>query len=336
MPNDRKALSLLCMGDILVDMVSTIPSRELVDCSTFRRCPGGSALNTAVVAARMGCPTAFAAIVGADFFGGYLKRFLDAEGVDTSALIVKQGHSTGIAFTSSPGGKPTFDFVRSSPPPESFLAPEDCPERLLERVSALHLGSRFTYQIASASFIQSCLEKAHRMGVLVTYDPNIRPASVEYPEVRHRVLANIASSHIVKLSDDDAARLFPGERAIDTIRRLHDSGPDLVVLTLGSRGAFVSHSAWKTAEPLTVPTPLVSVRDTVGAGDACMGALLAGLNEKGLLSRDSLAKASVEVIIQIVRFSCAAGAAACTAFGSLAGIQSKRKVLRILERSQEG
>jgi fructokinase len=59
-------------------------------------------------------------------------------------------------------------------------------------------------------------------------------------------------------------------------------GPSLVVITLGPDGVLAVGSASPLVQRPAVP---VAVMDTVGAGDAFMAALLAGLGQRGLLGR---------------------------------------------------
>ena len=59
-------------------------------------------------------------------------------------------------------------------------------------------------------------------------------------------------------------------------------GPSLVAITLGPDGVLAVGTATPLVQRPAVP---VSVVDTVGAGDAFMAALLAGLSHRGLLGR---------------------------------------------------
>ncbi|MBI4585857.1 MAG: carbohydrate kinase family protein [Planctomycetes bacterium] len=76
--------------------------------------------------------------------------------------------------------------------------------------------------------------------------------------------------HIVKASDEDLAAIF-GHRDVDAAaREILACGPDAVVITAGSKGAFVytPSGCWK------VPAVSCRVVDTTGGGDTFMAGFL--------------------------------------------------------------
>src|SRR5260370_15127369 len=65
---------------------------------------GGSAAITAVAAARLGLSVALAAAVGADAAGSFMLDQLAREGVDVSAVAIRDGAPTGMTVALSRGG----------------------------------------------------------------------------------------------------------------------------------------------------------------------------------------------------------------------------------------
>ena len=127
---------------------------------------------------------------------------------------------------------------------------------------------------------------AERSHATVSYDPNARPALMGSREDARKVVEQVvALSDVVKLSDEDLAWLYPDTPVATVLRRLGASGPALVVVTLGARGAaaLLTRSGEELELPAT-PTPVV---DTVGAGDSFMAGLLSGLIDAGLLGGSS-------------------------------------------------
>jgi fructokinase len=94
----------------------------------------------------------------------------------------------------------------------------------------------------------------------------------------------------VKLSDEDAAWLFPDDPVEDVARRWLALGPALVVVTCGEHGARGWTADLAESVPVADGDP---VRDTVGAGDAFMAGLIWSLSGVDLvtLSREDLVAA---------------------------------------------
>jgi fructokinase len=80
-----------------------------------------------------------------------------------------------------------------------------------------------------------------------------------------------------------------------------------------------------------VPGRKIGVVDTVGAGDSFHSALLAGLNEHGLLTRDRLAKLDVGVLKNLLDRAVAAAAITCSRAG--ANPPTQRELEEFLSRA---
>jgi fructokinase len=114
----------------------------------------------------------------------------------------------------------------------------------------------------------------------VTYDPNCRPLLMGPPDaVRGRIEALVGLADVVKASADDLAWLLPGRAPEQVAEAWLAKGPSIVAVTLGPAGVV---AAARQTGVLRRPGHAVDVVDTVGAGDACMSALLAGLHHRDL------------------------------------------------------
>ena len=83
----------------LVGLVARLPAwGETVMGDSLARFAGGKGGNQAVAAARLGAPVAFAGAVGDDPFGAELRTGLQAEGIDTQAMVAVPGTATGCAL----------------------------------------------------------------------------------------------------------------------------------------------------------------------------------------------------------------------------------------------
>src|ERR1700689_1347973 len=94
-----------CNPDVLVlggDVTPEFGQQEkLVDSMSL--VVGGSAAITAVAAARLGLRVALVAAVGDDAAGAFMLGELAREGVDTTAVAVRQGAPTGMTVALSRG-----------------------------------------------------------------------------------------------------------------------------------------------------------------------------------------------------------------------------------------
>jgi len=157
-----------------------------------------------------------------------------------------------------------------------------------------------------ASTIADLVEREHRKR-LVMVDPNIRPSAVPN---RSRLERLIAQSTIVKASDADVTWLYPELDLQSAARALLARGPALVVVTLGSEGAFGVCSGTQ----VRAAAPSVDVVDTIGAGDAFGAALLAWLSDHDRLDRDL--HLDPDELRAALEFACLVASITCTRAGA--------------------
>ena len=249
---------VLVVGESLVDVLAT-PAAPPFDA------PGGSPLNVAVTLGRLGTPVSILTAIGQDDRGAALRDHLTRSRVEIRQGPVLPRTSSAVARVGADGAA-TYEFDIAWP----ALTPCD-----LNGVDIVHTGSIAFFCAPGAADVQRLLEAAHASGALTTLDPNVRPALVgdRAAAVEH-FEASLRWVDVVKLSDEDAAWLYPDLGHDDVIALLLQRGPGLVALTRGSSGASL-HTRTARVE---VPVVLTSVVDTVGAGDAWMGALIHGLS----------------------------------------------------------
>ena len=76
---DARALDLICMGRVAVDLYAEQVYSHLKDAQSFRKYLGGCAGNTAVGTARLGLNSAMFSCVGTDEMGLFLRDTLEIE-----------------------------------------------------------------------------------------------------------------------------------------------------------------------------------------------------------------------------------------------------------------
>lgn len=255
----------LVIGEALVDLISE------GDTWRFQAAPGGSPLNVAVGLAAAGHRVRLASELGDDLFGELVQAYLASHGVDPTDLVTT-GAPTNLAIARlDRTGAARYDFRlgwrwRGRP--------------RLAGVGGLHVGSLGAVLAPGAVAVREILAGAHRSGIPVCYDPNVRPTLMG-DGARPAIEALVGAADLVKLSSDDLAWLHPDTPAAEVAAGwLRRGRPRLVVLTRGARGAV----AFTAGHRLECAAPAIEVVDTVGAGDAFTAGLLSSLAAAGALA----------------------------------------------------
>ena len=107
--------------------------------------------------------------------------------------------------------------------------------------------------------------------VTLSFDPNIRSALIgTHHDALTRFEGIAGRAAIVKLSDSDAQWLYPDWDLAKVIDHLLFLGIPLVAVTTGAGGSIVA----SPSAIVRTNAPVVTVRDTIGAGDTFMAALI--------------------------------------------------------------
>lgn len=286
-------MRIVTMGDALIDFKATGPL-------AFQGYVGGSPLNVAVAAARLGAAAGLATQLSTDQFGDAIRRHLRENGVDQSLLLASEAPSS-LAFVGEVEGEAVFDFIatgaadaRYDPRPR---------QRFPESAELLMFGSISLLREPAATAITDTVRQ-HRERLTVLFDPNVRPALIPERAAYEARLRRewLPLSHLVKVSAQDLRWLYPGEPEAEVARRWLEHGPEAVIVTAGGAGV----SFFGRGGRFRVAAPEVEVVDTVGAGDTFSGALLARLLERGRPEdeagwRDALAFAAAAAALNCTR-----------------------------------
>lgn len=250
-PNGSPAV--LVVGAVNLDTVLSVahlPAEgETILATGSRRTGGGKGANQALAVARLGQRVQLWAAVGTDEAARLALAGLEDQGVDLSVVQHHPEAPTGSATVCVAADGANLVVVdpganaRLSPPPDEVVAGAGAVLVSLEAPAAVCAGALRAAQ-------QPCI------GIL--------NASPLVPDVD--ALVKLAQVVVVNDGEGDALG-FPG--AWQAARALGAT----VVITRGARGAEASDGT----QSFEVAAPPVAVRDTVGAGDAFLGALTTGL-----------------------------------------------------------
>ena len=270
--------------------------------------PGGAPANVAVSAARLGAQTAFCGKVGRDGFGSYLSQVLQENGVNVSGLHTSKTPTTMAVVTLSQEGERSFRFVRGA---DVELCPEEIDIRSLANTKVLHFGSVSLTAGAARSATIFAARQARQQGVLVSYDPNYRASLWESEEDAVEWMRNpLPLVDLIKLSEEELPLLTGTADPEAASRYLEELGIQLVLITMGEKGAFYRWQG-KTG---VVPGVATTVADTNGAGDTFLGAALSRLTARG---DRPLEKLTAEELEKVLTFANRAASITCSRSGAI-------------------
>jgi ribokinase len=273
------------VGSVNLDLVAAVPRLpgpgETLTATGLTRIPGGKGANQALAARRLGLPVRLIAAVGADPEADTALQVLDREGVELDRLQ-RVTAPTGLALVAVDTTGETTIVVIPGANAELRVEGEDV------------TGADAVLTVLEIPEHAVTAAARHATGLFVL---NAAPARPVPPEVLRRAdLVVVNSAEHAALPDLDAARA--------------------VAVTYGARGAVLFRDGIEVA---TATPPPVRVVDGTAAGDAFVGAAVAGLLS-GLRDGDMLVRA------------CAAGALAATRSGAQPSLPTAAEIDEVLDR----
>ncbi|MCT7947144.1 MULTISPECIES: ribokinase [Shewanella] len=235
----------------------------------YRLEQGGKGANQAVACARLaksGTRTDFICHLGQDSIGDDMRQSWIKDGISTEGIsqIAEQSTGTAMIFIGD-NGENTIGVAAGA---NATLSPDD-----LENHYALFANAQYLLaQLETpAATVAKALKMAKNLGVTTVLNP--APATA----LGHDVLKWV---DVITPNETEAEALTGVEinhldDAQMAAQLLHQQGVGIVVITLGSRGAYISSQGFTGL----VPALEVQAIDTVAAGDTFNGALVVGLSE---------------------------------------------------------
>jgi ribokinase len=239
----------------------------IIDC---QEACGGSAANTIVGLARLGCKVGFIGKVAMDREGKMLVEDFRREGVDIKGVVrAKTGRSgTVMGFVDEKGDRALY----VDPGVNDTLEFEEIDRGYASKTEFLHLTSF----VGEKSFeTQKKLVESLPENVKVSLDPGEL-----YARKGIKQLSPIMNRSFVAMPNAKEIELLTGERDyVKGAEKLLRMGVKVVAVKLGSRGCYVTDGE----ESHHIEVFKVPVVDTTGAGDAfCAGFLYGLINKKSL------------------------------------------------------
>ncbi|WP_412497622.1 ribokinase [Vibrio furnissii] len=295
---------LVVLGSVNADHVLQVPSfprpGETLHGRNYQVIPGGKGANQAVAAARLNADIGFIACVGDDSFGINIRESFKLDGMNIRGVKMQPNCPTGIAMIQvSDSGE---NSICISAEANAKLTAEAIDPDLQHIRDAKYLLMQLETPLDGIVKAAQVAKEARTNVIL-----NPAPAR-ELPDVLLSCVDVITPNETeaevltgITVTDDASAQL-----AADA---LHRKGIEIVMITLGAKGVWLSQNGRGTL----IPGFRVQATDTTAAGDTFNGALVTGLLEEMPLE-------------SAIKFAHAAAAISVTRFGAQTSIPNREEV----------
>lgn len=255
-----------CNTDMVISMDHLpLPGETLIGGEFFMN-SGGKGANQAVAAARLGGNVSFIAKVGNDPFGKRALEQYRAEGIDVKHILTDPEQPSGVALIMVDAQGENSIAVASGANAHLTTKDIDNAKEILSRADIVLMQLE-----TPITTVEHAANVAKRSGAKVILNPApAQPLPESLLQNLYILIANETEAEFIsgtQITDMDSVA-----RAADI---LCDKGVEKVVITLGSRGAFVK----ERGNYHQIPGLKVKAVDATAAGDTFCGALCVALAE---------------------------------------------------------
>jgi ribokinase len=303
-------MSIVVVGSSNTDMIIKIPripkKGETILGGKFNTASGGKGANQAVAAARAGSNVTLVARVGDDMFGEQAKEGFEKDNINIDHLLTDTKEPSGIALIFVDDKGENSIAVASGANARLSCKDVENARNVIESADVLLMQLETPIET-----IRNATDIAKNCGVKIILNP--APA---------QPLDDVLLSNIDILTPNETeAELLSGIKVTDIKSAkgagefLFEKGLKAVIITLGSRGAFLVSKN----ENELISGFNVDVVDTTAAGDTFNGALAVGLAEGKELKES-------------IRFANAAAAISVTKMGAQPSVPYRNDIKKMLAR----
>eukprot|EP01138_Halocafeteria_seosinensis_P014943 gb/GECG01015254.1/.p1 GENE.gb/GECG01015254.1/~~gb/GECG01015254.1/.p1 ORF type:complete len:358 (+),score=43.84 gb/GECG01015254.1/:1-1074(+) len=344
---------IFVVGSTNVDMCSYVERMprvgETIKGTRFQQSFGGKGANQAIASALLGAPVYMLTKVGSDQLGKGARENYQHYGVDCRFVREEKDQHTGVAsITIDANGD---NQIIITPGANEHLLPEDFNDEVVEKIwksSIVVAQLEVPFTTVLKAFQTARDGKQYRPLTIL----NPAPASLELPE------GTFANTDII-VPNETEAELLTGttvetfEDARMAAKTLCGFGPTVAIITLGSKGAFLlaetgsdrsdsdetenamnGHNEFFSWTAIESPFHTANVVDTVGAGDAFIGAFAFALRQ--LRAREeaeygehfiSRVGTNYANLVKATKFACACGSYSVQIKGAQASLPSTQDAM---------
>jgi fructokinase len=267
-----KEEKLLAIGEAHLAFIPIEVHESLKASEQFIREPGGSPVNVAVAASKLGVRTEYVGRLGKDPFGDYITKLLPTYGVGTRYLSQTDLAPTHVFFRSQANDGERF--LPQSSTADGKLRPDDLNKDWINRGDVIYFSSKPLIQNLSKGAIEKAVNIAGEKGGIVAFAPQLKLD--EWPNkilARETVLQSIPYAHLLIVSEKELKFFSGKEDEYLAIKKLFGGKIKCMIILRGHNGiTYVTER-----DKGNIRFTMKEVIDPTGMDDAFIGYLLSDL-----------------------------------------------------------
>jgi 5-dehydro-2-deoxygluconokinase len=285
-------MDIITMGRSSIDLYSQDIGEDFVNIKGFNAFVGGSPLNIAVGAQRLGLKTTLLTAVGKDKTGDFLLNFLNKENVNTEFIPQIEGARTSAVLLGiEPPDRFPLVYYRDNAA-DSQITIDHVKAAGIKNFKLLEISGTALNIEPSRSAVFYAVEQAAENGVQVLLDIDFR--ADQWKDIRsfglmvRAILPKVdialgTEEEILAATLQDASQVSIAHQQIsapeikgnleEAIKKILDTGVKVLIVKKGSKGATIYS---KNSEPKDVPGFPVEILNVLGAGDAFASGFIFG------------------------------------------------------------
>lgn len=265
-----KRKQILVVGSSNTDMVIStknfpVPGETIIG-GKFIMNAGGKGANQAVAAVRLGGKVVFVGKIGNDIFGKQAVELLKKEGINVDYVAIDHENESGVALiTVDEKGE---NSIVVAPGANGAFYPEDFDKAMPELLESEFVLMQLEIPVKTVEYIAGIAVQNMRKVIL-----NPAPAI----KISKDLLKNL---YIITPNETEAEiitgiKVYDEKTALTAAKFLNEKGVKIVIITMGSKGAFL----YQNRKGELFPALKVKAVDSTAAGDTFNGALTVALSE---------------------------------------------------------